>query len=184
MGQKMKRLVVVALFTLSFIMNSPCRATPPRPVFMGEAVRFAAVLQLTPEQNRLPASNILRMKSVAVEMTRLGFEQAKRGEWNLAERSFLAALHIDELIEPRSRKVATDLSNLIGVYLAQDKYTLAEPLIERFLRDFQKDSLSEEVKQETVEDSQHQSSENTVNISPRRPRCRLPQSRSDGCQSR
>lgn len=138
----MKYQLVVAISLLSLIASSSCAAIPPHTVFMSEAVRFAATCDLTTEQNRVPGANMQRMRAVAAEMTSLGIEHAQRREWDLAERCFLTALHINELTEgSRSQKIAANLNSLIGLYLAQDKYSLAEPLIERFLRDFQSNSL-------------------------------------------
>ncbi len=130
------RLAVTAIIPL-IILTAPCVASPPHPVFLSEAVCFAAEFQVMLEQNEVPSSNISRMRMVAAKMTDLGIEQAQRSEWDSAQRSFLMALHIDETIEGFcSKKVAADLSNLIGLYLAQDKYASAEPLIERFFKDF------------------------------------------------
>jgi hypothetical protein len=139
----MKYLLVAALAVLSLIGTRPCGALPPYPVFMGEAVRFAATCDLKTQQGLLPEANMQRMRAVATEMTNLGIERVQRLEWDSAECCFLTALHINELTEgSRSQKIAASLNNLIGLYLAQDKYSLAEPLIERFLRDFRSSSLS------------------------------------------
>ena len=83
------------------------------------------------------------MRTVAINMTHLGLEQAQHHDWDSAERSFLMALHIDERFEDsRSKTIATDLNNLIGLYLEQEKYTQAEPLIERFFQDFKSNGNS------------------------------------------
>ncbi len=141
----MRYLLVVAIAVLSSIGTLPCGAIRPNPVFMSEAVRFAATCGLTTEQSRLPEANMQRMRTVAAKMTSLGIEHAQRREWDSAERCFLTALHINEVTEgSRSQKIAASLNSLIGLYLAQDKYSLAEPLIERFLRDFQSNSLSKD----------------------------------------
>jgi hypothetical protein len=133
----MKRILVVAIVLLSFIGNAPCGATTPLPVLMSEAVRFAAEFKAAPEENLLPSTNVLRMRIVAIKMTKLGLEQAQHREWDSAENSLLTALHINEAIEGSdSKSVAASLSNLIGLYLAQDKYISAEPLIERFFKRF------------------------------------------------
>lgn len=139
---RLNYLFVSGTALLGLAVNVPCRAVPPTPVYMGEAVRFAAQFDLTTEQSLLPESNMQRMRAVAFEMTNLGTVQAQNREWDAAERSFLTALHINELTEgSRSPKIAANLSNLIGLYMAQDKYDQAEPLIERFFRDFQSKSL-------------------------------------------
>jgi hypothetical protein len=143
----MKRRLVVAIIPL-IILHAPCGATPPRPVFLSEAVCYAAEFQEMLELNESPSLNILRMRMIAAKMTDLGIEQAQRHEWDSAEHSLLTALHINETIEDSdSKRIADDLSNLIGLYLAQDKYTSAEPLIERFFKDFHhRPLLSQEFK--------------------------------------